>query len=517
MQHPIKNLPDFNFAYKKAWFSPPEDRDRNKPRRDSISHAPEAGICRDMHIKIHHVMNYAVHMDSRDIKNVIMLKEICSIHRNFEITGFVNPHMIVIIGLGTGGLYAARWASRVNRKEEITIIEKRDYETYSPCSIPQVIEGKLKPEDIIYPFPRTRRIHLHLGHEAIEVNTKEKKVLYRKVGEEEVKEIEYDKLIYAAGAIPKVPPIKGIKKKGVFTVRTVEDAIAILEWMKKSKKALVIGAGAIGVEMAYALKTRGLKVTLVDILPHPFPLNLDEDLAKLVDERLRNEEIETIYNARVEEITGDEFVDGAVINGVRREYDMVIVSTGVKPNTAMLEGKVEMDRGFIKVDERMRTSDEDIFAIGDCVLTPYGIIQLATTAANQGIVAGINAAGGYAVYKKPTGAFVSVFGGFEVSAVGEKTNIYGRAKAKIHPHADEEIVMKIYVDKEGYIKGAQAIGVQASTRINVISALIRMGAKITDLAFMEHAYCPEVSELYDVMKIAAENSLRRFKFERYEV
>ncbi len=425
--------------------------------------------------------------------------------------------MIVIIGLGTGGLYAARWASRVNRKEEIAIIEKRSYETYSPCSIPQVVEGKLKPEDIIYPFPRTPRIHLYLEHEAVNIDTSDKKVIVKKVGTEEIMEITYDKLIFAPGAVPKLPPIKGIEKIGVFTIRTVEDSIEILKWIERSKKALVIGAGAIGVEMAHALKMRGLEVTLVDILSQPFPLNLDTDLAKIVDERLKEKGIETIYEAKVEEILGEERVEGAVINGEQRDYDMVIVSTGVRPNTKILEGKVDMDRGFIKVDERMRTSNPDIYAIGDCAVTPYGAIQLATIAANQGIVAGINAAGGFAVYKKPTGAFVSAFGGFEVSSVGERTKIFGRAKEKIHPHSEEEIVMKVYVDEEGYIKGAQAVGHEASSRINVVSSLIRMHAKITDLAFMEHAYCPEVSELYDVMKIAAENVLRRLKIKEYEV
>ena len=425
--------------------------------------------------------------------------------------------MIVIIGLGTGGLYAARWASRINRKEEITIIEKRSYETYSPCSIPQVVEGKLKPEEIIYPFPRTPRIHLYLEHEAVSIDSSRKVVTVRKIGEDKTTEIGYDKLIFAAGASPKLPPIKGIEKKGVFTIRTVEDSIEILKWVQNSKKALVIGAGAIGVEMAYALRARGLEVTLVDILSQPFPLNLDADLAKIVDEKLRNDGIETIYNAKVEEISGKDKVEGAVINGQQRDYDIVIVSTGVRPNTNILEGKVEMDRGFIKVDERMQTSDPDIYAIGDCVVTPYGVIQLATIAANQGIVAGINAAGGNAIYKKPNGAFVSAFGGFEVSSVGERTKIFGRARAEDHPHSNEEIVMKIYIDEEGYIKGAQAVGKNASSRINVISSLIRMNGKITDLAFMEHAYCPEVSELYDVMKIAAENVLRRLKLEKYEV
>ncbi len=425
--------------------------------------------------------------------------------------------MIVIIGLGTGGLYAAKWASRVNRKEEIKIVEKRKYETYSPCSIPEVIEGKIKPEDIIYPFPRTPRIQLYLEHEAVGIDPSRKVVTVRKIGEDKTAEIEYDKLIFAPGAIPKLPPIKGIEKRGVFTIRTVEDSVEILKWMKNAKKTLVIGAGAIGVEIAHALKARGLKITLVDILSQPFPLNIDADLAKIVDERLRNEGIETIYNAKVEEILGEERVKGAVINGEKREYDMIIVSTGVKPNTKILEGKVEMERGFIKVDERMRTSDPNIYAVGDCVISPYGVIQLATIAANQGIVAGINAAGGNAIYKKPTGAFVSVFGGFEVSSVGERTKIFGRAREKIHPHTKEEIVMKVYVNEKGYIKGAQAVGYSASSRINVVSSLIRMNAKITDLAFMEHAYCPEVSELYDVMKIAAENVLRRLKLEKYEV
>jgi NADPH-dependent 2,4-dienoyl-CoA reductase/sulfur reductase-like enzyme len=426
--------------------------------------------------------------------------------------------MIVIIGLGTGGIYAARWVSRFNRKEEVTIIEKRSYETYSPCSIPLVIEGCIDIKEIIHPFPRTPRINLLLEHEAIEIDTVNKKVKYRKLGSSEIKEIEYDKLIYGAGASPAVPPILGVDKKGVFTVRTVEDAKAINEWIRKSNRALVIGAGAIGMEMAYALRKRGLDVTIVEMLSHPFPRALDEDMAKLVKERLEAMGIKCYCNSKVEEIIGDEEVRGAVINGKEYETDMVILSVGVRPNTKLLNGKVEMDeRGYIIVNERMQTSEPDIYAVGDCARTPYGLIQLATIAAREGIVAGINAAGGDAVFTPSTGAFVSAMGNFEVACVGERSNISGRGRSTITPYSKHEIVVKIFTDEEGNIRGAQAVGYMASKKIDIISALMRGGGKIWDVAFMEHAYCPASAHLYDVINIAANNAMRRIKIEKYLV
>jgi len=426
--------------------------------------------------------------------------------------------MIVIIGLGTGGIYSARWISRFNRKEEVTIIERRSYETYSPCSIPLVIEGCIDIKEIIHPFPRTSRINLLLEHEAIEIDTSRKIVKYRKIGDEEINEIEYDKLIFGAGARPAVPPIPGVDRKGVFTVRTVEDAKAINEWIKKSKKALVIGAGAIGMEMAYALRKRGLDVTIVEMLSHPFPKALDDDMAKLVKERLEAMGIKCHCNSKVEEIIGDEVVKGAIINGEEYKTDMVILSVGVRPNTQLLKGKVKMDdRGYIIVDERMRTSDPDIYAVGDCVRTPYGLIQLATIAAREGIVAGINAAGGDAVFTPSTGAFVSAMGNFEVACVGERSNISGRGRSTVTPYSKHEIVVKIFTDEEGNIKGAQAVGYMASKKIDIISALMRGGGKIWDVAFMEHAYCPASAHLYDVINIAANNAMRKIKVEKYLV
>ena len=426
--------------------------------------------------------------------------------------------MIVIIGLGTAGLYAARWISMLNRKEEITIIEKRNYETYSPCSIPMAVEGKIDVKQLILPFPRTRRIHLLLNHECVDVDVENKKVIYKKVGDDKLMDLKYDKLIFAPGAIPSKPPIKGIDKKGVFTVRTVEDSVEIINWAKNAKNALVIGAGAIGVEMAYALRKRGLNVTLVEMLSHLFPLVIDEDMSKIVRDKIEGMGIKCICNSRVEEIKGDECVEGAVINGEEEKFDMVILSTGVRPATEIMRGKVDTnERGYIIVDERMRTSSEDIYAAGDCVVTPYGGVQLATTAAKQGIVAGINASGGNAVYTPHTGAFVSSLDEFEIAAVGKKGNIVGRGRATASTYGKEENIIKVFVNEKGDIVGAQGVGYMISKKIDVISALMRMNAKIWDLAFMEHAYCPESSHLYDVLNIAAENAMRRLKIERYYV
>ncbi len=426
--------------------------------------------------------------------------------------------MIVIIGLGTGGIYAARWASKMNRKEKIMIIEKRSYETYSPCSIPLVVEGAIDINEIIHPFPKTPKIEVLLEHEAVDIIPDEKIVLYRKLGSKEIKEVKYDKLIYGGGASPIVPPIPGVDKKGVFTVRYVEDARNILAWMKHAKRAVVIGAGAIGMEMAYALRKRGLEVSIVEMLSHPFPKNLDEDMATLVTEYMRDLNIKCRYNSRVEEIIGNDKVEGVRVGEDLIPADIVILSAGVRPNTKILQGKVELDeRGFVRVNDRMETSQPDIYAVGDCARTPYGVIQLATVAARHGIVAGINASRGNAIYTPHTGAFVSAMGNFEVACVGTRAKISGRGHSTITPYSKRDISVKIFVEEDGTIAGAQAVGFWASKKIDIISALMRRRGEIWDVAFMEHAYCPAVAHLYDVINIAANNAMRKLKMERYSV
>jgi len=441
--------------------------------------------------------------------------------------------MIVVLGLGTAGIYAVRWASGVNRKEDITVVERRAYPTYSPCAIPMAVGGEVNVEDLIHPFPQTRRIKVLLSREVVEINPSAREVVVRDMNTGDTETIGYDKLIYALGASPVVPPVPGAREflgKGVFTVKTVEDAETILRAVKTAKNAVVVGGGAIGVEMAYYLARRGLKTTLVEMLPHLFPRALDPDMAARVEEHLRAAGVDIRTDTALEEVRGDERVVSVMAGGEEMPADIVIMAVGVKPNTSLLEGHVEMDGGYIKVDERMRTSDPHIYAAGDCVLVSHAItgeptaIQLATTAARQGAVAGINAAGGDAVYTGALGAFVSAFGGYEVAAVGMRgedaeSAVMGRGRGHTRPEwaGGEEIVMKIVADANGRVLGAQAVGRGAGAVINYVSAVIRCGGTLQDLAFGERTYCPEVSELYDVISAAADVALRRLRPKDYRV
>ncbi|MGC8663660.1 MAG: FAD-dependent oxidoreductase [Thermoplasmata archaeon] len=440
--------------------------------------------------------------------------------------------MIAIIGLGTAGVYATRWITTLNRNEEITIIEKNIYESYSPCGIPLILEKKDDFSKLKHPFPRTKRINVLLEHEAIEIKPYEKVVMVVNKKNNEIKKIKYDKLFFSTGAEPLIPKIKNAYEflnKGVFVVKTLEDANNIKNFIDKNKitAVSVVGAGAIGLEMAHSFKALGLNVNIFEMFPQPFPKVLDPEIAEIVKSEIEKLNIELHLNSRVDEIV----VQNGQIIGIKSgdsffSSQAVILATGVVPNTKILEGSVNMEKSYIIVNERMQTSNPDIYAAGDCILVKNLIdgtsmpVQLATTAAKQGIVAGINISGHNAVYSGALGTFVSKIGNMEVAAVGlteaqakEKLEIMtSRTKALDRPeYADgEEITLKLVCDKNtGVILGAQAVGKNASSKINVISMAIKKKADVFDLSSLEIAYCPEVSDLYDVINMAADIVLRK--------
>ncbi|MEM0447947.1 MAG: FAD-dependent oxidoreductase, partial [Thermoplasmata archaeon] len=346
------------------------------------------------------------------------------------------------------------------------------------------------------------------------------------------KEINYDKMLFAAGADPLVPPIKNAKEylnKGIFIVKTLEDAENIKKYISENnvKTVSIVGAGAIGLEMANAMLANGLKVHVFEMFPQVFPKVLDPDMADIVQKFVEGIGIELHLSSKVDEIVvEDGKVKGLITSNKFYNSELIILATGVIPNTSILKGKVEMEKNFILVNERMETSIKDIYAAGDCVLIKNYIsgekvaVQLATTAAQQGIVAGINMAGKNASYNGAVGAFVSTVGSLEVSAVGltesyakEKFEIVSaRAKALNKPEyaGGEEIVLKVIVEKNsGKIIGAQAVGKNASSKIDVISMAIRKGATAQDISATEISYCPAVSELYDVINMAGDLLLRK--------
>jgi len=442
---------------------------------------------------------------------------------------------IVIIGLGTGGLYVSRAASRIDRNAEITIVERRDYDMFSPCGLPYALEGKVESfEDLKHVVPTTRQLSKLLSHEVLSIDTQDKKLEVKNLKTGEASGLEYDSLVIATGSRPIILPIPGANEllgRGVYVFTNPEEAQELKEAALKSKKAVVVGGGAIGLEIAFALKELGLEVGVTKRSPPPFPRNLDPDMGKLIREYLESEGLEIWFGKGIDGINGTDRVESVEIAGETIPTDIVVMAVGVAPETTLAEkAGISVDRGGIATDERMLTSATDVYAIGDCAQAFSGVdgkpinVALATTAFKQATVAGVNAAGGDAVYDGDIGTFVSFIGDLEIACTGYNTPIAerngfevisGRAnmhtKPKWMPGA-KDISVKILVDAgSGRIIGGQAIGEEgAAWRVNVISLAIRKKITIEEFCTLELAYCPAVSDLYDPLQVSADVALRRY-------
>jgi len=275
---------------------------------------------------------------------------------------------VVVIGSGTAGSNFALFARKVDRKAEILVIGKERTMQYSPCALPFVLSGRIEKLENIVVFPgefyKRQRIDMMLETEVKEID-RERKVVITDKGE-----VSYDKLILAVGSRAFVPPIRGVDSKGVFTLKSMEDVSRIQAYLKERnpKKAVVIGAGLIGLEGAVAFRELGLEVLVVELLPHLLPTMLDKDMASIVQKHLEEKGIKFKFGVGVSEIVGDP-VKGVKIGEDEIEADLVLVATGVRANTDLAKkAGLEVNRGII-VDEYLRTSDPDIYAIGDCAET----------------------------------------------------------------------------------------------------------------------------------------------------
>jgi NADPH-dependent 2,4-dienoyl-CoA reductase/sulfur reductase-like enzyme len=445
-----------------------------------------------------------------------------------------EPRKIVIIGLGTGGLYSSRAASRFDRKAEITIVEKRSYDMFSPCGLPYAIEGVVESfEDLKHTVPSTRQLKKLLRHEALSIDTEGKRVQVKDLESGEASWLDYDSLVISTGSQPTILPIPGAKEllgHGVHVVTNPENAEALRDAALESKRAVVVGGGAIGLEIAIALKELGLEVWVTKRSPPPFPRNLDPDMGKIISEYLEEKGLHILFGKGIDVINGEDCVESVVIAGETIPADIVVMAVGVRPESTLAEkAGISMERGGILVDERMETSVEDVYAIGDCVRSFSGIdgepsyVALATTAFKQAAVAGVNAAGGDAAYDGNLGTFVSFIGDLEVSCTGYNSAaaerngfkvVTGRANMQIKPRwmpGAKDISVKLVVDSEtGRILGGQAIAEEgAAWRMNVVALAIRQKMTIQEFGKIELAYCPAVSELYDPLQVAIDTAIRR--------
>ncbi len=444
---------------------------------------------------------------------------------------------IIVIGANAAGVEAASAARKKDRTAEITLITEEKTAGYSRCGLPFVIGGQIPSFKnlVVYPAAYFQMLKLNLKTEtkATAINTKDKVVTVVDTSGATTS-LQYDSLVVATGADSFMPPIKGHEKQGILSLRTVEDGEKILEAVQNgAKSAVIMGAGLIGLETGVAFIERGLKVTLVEMLPQILPAMLDADMAKMVQEHLQEKGMCILTEKRVEEFLGDEEVTAVVAGGEKIEADLFLSAFGVRANTKLaVEAGIPLgETHAIKTNSKMETDVADVYAVGDCAEAPNLIThkavcaQLGTIAVRHGKVAGANAAGAYSQFPGVLASAVTRLFDVEAGVTGLTVTAAKRAgievvtgaissktKADYYPGA-LPIKVKLVVEKESQrLIGAQIVGGETVTqRINALSFAIQKGMTVRELAKADTAYAPPLNETWDPMVLAAEMILMRLR------
>lgn len=441
---------------------------------------------------------------------------------------------VVIVGYGAAGVAAAKYAKATNRSCSVTVFEKRRYAVYHPCSIPDAIAGAIELSSLTEePLP-TPGLEVHVATVVEDVDADRRVVHARNLKTGEKLSVEYDALVLATGSKPSVPRSVRIEdSSGVFTIKTVEDAEAVVEAARKHPSAVVVGGSALGVEVAHALAKRGVKVTLIERFSHLLPEVLDPEVAGIVEKRLEAEGVVLVLGDSVCEIRGDMGAKQVVSSSGRVfKTGFVVLATGVKANTELARrmGLEIGASGGVKVDDRMATSLDGVYAAGDVaelreLLTGKPVLcPFANAAYLTGRVAGINAAGGEAKLEGVLRNWVVNLGGFKFGAVGLtegeaqeagfevlSTMITVREKPTFYPDSKPVTVKLIADGAEGRLLGAQAVGEgDVLEKLNLAAAAIAGGFTIETLLKLELAYTPSLNDVFHPL-LAASDALIRLR------
>ena len=434
---------------------------------------------------------------------------------------------ILIVGGVAGGASAAARLRRLNEKDKIIMFEKGPHVSFSNCSLPYYMGGIIPSEETLLlmspeKFLKQFNVDARVNSEVISIDREKKEVTVVSEGKE-YKE-SYDKLILSMGAKPIVPPIKGIEKVNVFTIRNVVDISKIHSFLqgKKDAKVTVIGGGFIGIEMAENLKHAGYNVTIVEALPQimkPF----DYDMVQILHREIIDNGIDLIVNDKV-----DSFDTNAVIlgSGKKIDADAVVLAIGVAPETDIaVKAGIELGKTkAIKVDSTYRTNDKDIYAVGDAIevynplFNDYFKLALAGPAQKQARAVADHINGrtvdnrgfiGSSVIKvfsyngASTGLSEGLIKAMNLNINYDTVEIIPFDGVSIMPSARLMHFKLIYEVPTGKILGAQAIGKgNVDKRIDVIATMIKFGGTIDDLKDLELCYAPPFGTAKDVVNFA---------------
>lgn len=437
---------------------------------------------------------------------------------------------ICIVGGVAGGATCAARLRRNDENAKIILFERDSYISYANCGLPYYIGDTIKDRNNLFVqtpegFSKRFNIDVRVNNEVIDIDRNNKKIKVKNLKTNEEYTEEYDYLVLSPGAKPFIPNIEGINNLGIFTLRNVNDTDRIKEFIQKNnvKKAAVIGAGFIGLEMAENLHNLGIFVTIVEMAEQVMT-PLDYEMASLVHQHLKTKGIEFYLKDKVMSIRREENTNILHLESRRQiKSDIIILSIGVRPETTLAQkAGIEIGKHGIVVNKYLQTSDPNIYAIGDAIEFPHPITKkptityLAGPANKQGRIAADNIVfGNKREYKGSISTAIAKVFDLTVASTGlsEKalknenieylTNIiHVSSHAGYYPGA-LPMTIKTVFSKEGKIFGAQIVGYEGvDKRIDLFATVIKNNGTIYDLQEIEHSYAPPYSSAKDPVNIA---------------
>jgi NADPH-dependent 2,4-dienoyl-CoA reductase/sulfur reductase-like enzyme len=463
-----------------------------------------------------------------------------------DVEGSGQVPRLVVVGGDAAGMSAASQARRRLGPEalEIVALERGTTTSYSACGIPYWISGMVdERDDLIARHPEEFRerqsIDVRLRHEVTAIDTAARMVTVHDLDADEQREERYDQLLIATGATPVRPDVPGIDARGVFGVQTLDDGQRVLDTLEERspRTAVVIGAGYIGIEMAESMIERGLSVHVVELDKRPMR-TVDADMGDRIAEAMEEMGIQLHLGVAVQgvEVDDDGWVRAVVTDAGELPCDLVVLGTGARP-----AGELGRDAGLeigasggIVTDRRQRTSDEHVYAAGDCTETYHRVarrsvaIALGTIANKQGRVAGINLGGGYATFPGVLGTAVTKVCGLEIGRTGlgeiEAREagfdpiievVRSTTRAHYYPGAGWITVKVIAERGTGRLLGAQIVGAEGGAkRIDVFATALWNEMTVEDLLNVDLSYAPPFSPVWDPVLIAARKSWQQVEANR---
>lgn len=450
----------------------------------------------------------------------------------------IKAERFVVIGADAAGMSAAAEARRTDPELEIVAFERGAYASYSQCGLPYLVGGLVADHGRL--IARTvaqfaeRRITVHLGHEVTAIDPARKMIQVRPPAGGAERMEPYDRLLVATGAAPERPAVPGLDLEGIFHLDVMEDALALQTYLhaRRPRRAVVVGGGYIGLEMAENLARLGLTIHLVQRGAQLFP-SVDIELAGCIDGELERHGVDLrLCDSLLEACAG---ADGRVAeistNAGTLPADLVLLATGVRPSVelARAAGITLGPTGAVAVDDHLRTGTPAIYAAGDCaehwhrLLRRPAWVPLGTTANKQGRIAGRNAAGGDAAFAGIVGTAITRLFELHIGRTGlsereaaaaglavESIVLESTDHAGYLPDA-RPLTLKLVAERgSGRLLGGQAAGAAGvAQRIDVLATALYAGLTLDDLPRLDLAYAPPFNSVWDPLQAAATDLLRR--------